>query len=67
MSVKPKLKPNIKTGITTMYVPINSSDEAMICLECPLPADICKPDTCNRYKEERAKILKKNKTTKKGK
>ena len=59
MAIKPRLRPNIITGRSEMYIPLNSSEEARICLECPLPAEQCKnPLECKRYKEEREKLLK---------
>ena len=63
--IKPHLKPNIKTNISTLYVPINSSEEARICLECPLPAEKCGMNKCKRYKEEKAKLVKRLKDGKK--
>ena len=58
MTVKPKLKPTLKTGASILYVPIKSSDEARICLECPLPAEKCNRNNCSRYREEHAKLTK---------
>lgn len=58
MAIKPRMKPRIK-GERGSYIPLNSSAEARICLECPLPAEKCKnPLECKRYKEERKKLLK---------
>lgn len=34
----------------------NANPVALICLKCPLPANKCKPNTCQRYKEEMKKI-----------
>ena len=57
MAIKTHLKPRIK-GEREIRISCNSSAEARICLECPLPAEKCKPSTCSRYKEERAKMLR---------
>ena len=64
MAIKPHLKPRIK-GEKESYLPLNSSEEAMICLECPLPAESCDQVRCSRYKEERAKLLKRLKNGRK--
>lgn len=58
MPIKPHLIPRIK-GEKEDYIPLNSSEEAMICLECPLPVEACDIIYCKRYKEERKKLLKK--------
>ena len=34
----------------------NASAEALICLDCPLPAKKCKPGVCQRYKDELKKL-----------
>ena len=34
----------------------NASAEALICLNCPLPANQCKPNVCKRDKEEMKKL-----------
>lgn len=34
----------------------NADAEALICLECPLPANQCKPNVCKRYKDEMKKL-----------
>lgn len=46
-----------------MFVPNerNASAEALICLNCPLPANKCKPNVCQRYKEEMKKIKEQHK------
>ena len=41
-----------KNGRAEFYAPTSPSEEAKICLECPLPAKSCKPSTCKRYTEE---------------
>lgn len=33
-----------------------ASAEALICLNCPLPAEKCRPSRCKRYDEEMKKI-----------
>ena len=43
---------------------INSSEEASICLNCPLPN--CKKDHCKRYYEELKKIKERKKNEQKG-
>lgn len=35
---------------------VESSAEAKICLECPLPVNECNPLNCKRYMEEKQKI-----------
>ena len=44
--------------ISEMFVPNqrNASEEALICLTCPLPAKSCKPNRCKRYEEERVRL-----------
>ncbi len=37
----------------------NASAEALICLNCTLPENKCKPLNCQRYKEEIKKIKEK--------
>ena len=39
------------------YVPVNPSDEAKICLNCPLKS--CRPEGCTRLREERKKLKEK--------
>ena len=39
-----------------LYKPKNASAEALICLDCPLPAEKCKPNVCQRYKDEITKL-----------
>ena len=34
----------------------HASAEALICLNCTLPENKCKPLSCQRYKDERMKI-----------
>lgn len=34
----------------------SASEEAKICLNCPLPVNKCHPLVCKRYKAERKKI-----------
>ena len=36
----------------------NASPEAKICLTCPLPAKKCRPNVCQRLKDELNKIKK---------
>ena len=41
----------------SLYRPRNISEEARICLECPLPS--CKKRDCAGYKEEKKKLRRK--------
>lgn len=54
--IKSKVIPNVITNIE-LYLPQVTSEEADICLNCPLPT--CKSALyCNRYKEEMEKLKK---------
>lgn len=46
------------TRESEMFVPNekNASAEALVCLNCPLPAEKCRPSRCKRYEEEMKKI-----------
>ena len=37
---------------------LRASPEALICLECDLPAKNCNRNSCARYKEEKKKLKK---------
>lgn len=55
--ITPKIMPNNQERAISLYRPKNISDEARICLECPLPS--CKKRDCARYKEEKKKLRRK--------
>ena len=38
------------------YIPVVSSEEANICLRCPLPDFMCGKTKCMRYEEEKSKL-----------
>jgi hypothetical protein len=35
---------------------IHASEEAKICLNCPLPENECKPLSCDRFRKEKGKL-----------
>lgn len=49
--------PNNQERAMSVYRPRNISEEARICLECPLPS--CKKRDCERYKAEKKKLRRK--------
>lgn len=52
-----KIMPNNQERAISLYRPRDISEEARICLECPLPT--CKKRDCARYKEEKKKLRRK--------
>ena len=52
-----KIMPNNQERAISLYRPRNISEEARICLECPLPS--CKKRDCERYKAEKKKLRRK--------
>lgn len=49
--------PNNQERALSVYRPRDISEEARICLECPLPT--CKKMSCERYKTEKKKLRRK--------
>lgn len=52
-----KIIPNNQERAISLYRPRDISEEARICLECPLPS--CKKMSCERYKAEKKKLRRK--------
>lgn len=52
--ITPKIMPNNQERAISLYRPRDISEEARICLECPLPS--CKKRDCERYKAEKKKL-----------
>lgn len=46
----------IKNKTPHSVVKIGESEEAKICLNCPLPANKCGSKRCKRYDEEKMKL-----------
>ena len=57
--VKSKLSTFIKRT-STKHTYLSASEEAMICLNCPLPAKSCNTMSCQRFDEEKRKIKERN-------
>ena len=53
--VKSKLSTVVKRT-STRHTYLSASEEAMICLNCPLPAKSCNTMSCQRFDEEKRKI-----------
>lgn len=56
----PKVIEKCKNGITF-------SEEAKICLDCPMPENECKPSTCRRYHALKRKLIEGKKNGKRKK
>ena len=52
--ITPKIMPNNQERAISLYRPRDISEEARICLECPLPS--CKKRDSERYKAENKKL-----------
>lgn len=51
--IRPSIIPNNQEREIGLYSPRESSEEALICLNCPLPS--CK-NNCSRYNKEKKKL-----------
>ena len=47
---------NVQERASELYAPVKSDNEALICLNCPIPK--CKPRGCKRYSDELKKLRK---------